>query len=149
MLGPGKPLALLAFCCSAREREHSRDALATLLWSDSDPTRARQNLRQALWRVRRATGDLVSVRDDAVVGVASTIATDRERFLAALHRGEIRAALDAYEGPFLSGLSFPGGDEFDEWASLERRHLEDQLVRAAEPFLQSCLLYTSPSPRDS
>lgn len=137
LLGPGKPLALLAFCSCARDREHSRDFLAELLWDDSDPARARQSLRQALWRLRRLVGDRLRTREDAVVGLDHTVVTDREQFLSAVHRGDAAAALELYGGPFLSGLTVPGGDQFDDWAAIERRHLEDSLLRVIEPHART------------
>ncbi len=134
LLGPGKPLALLAYCCSARDREHSGDFLASLLWSDLETARSRLCLRQALWRLRRLVGECLRVRDDAVLGVDPAIDCDRDRFLSAVHRGDAMAAMQAYGGPFLAGLSVPGGDEFEDWAALERRHLEESLLRVVEPF---------------
>lgn len=137
LLGPGKPLALLAFCSCARDREHSRDFLAELLWDDSDPARSRQSLRQALWRLRRLMGDRLRTREDAVVGLDHTVVTDREQFLSAVHRGDASAAIKLYGGPFLSGLTVPGGDQFDDWAAIERRHLEESLLRVVEPHARA------------
>ena len=129
LLGPGKPLALLAFCCSVRDREHSRDYLATLLWSDSDATRGRQNLRQTMWRLRSVIGDALLATEDAVTGISNAVIADRDEFIAAVHRNDSAAALAIYHGAFLLGLSVPGGDEFEDWAANERRHLEDSLIR--------------------
>jgi len=129
LLGPGKPLALLAFCCSVREREHPRDYLTTLLWSDSDATRARQNLRQTMWRIRRIIGEAFQATEDAVVGISDAVSVDRDAFVAAVHSNDAVAALAIYKGAFLLGMSIPGGDEFEDWAANERRHLEESLVR--------------------
>jgi DNA-binding SARP family transcriptional activator len=54
---PNKKLAaLLAYlACSAPEPQ-SREKLATLLWGSHFDAQARQNLRQALFRLRRALG---------------------------------------------------------------------------------------------
>ncbi|MBL0169516.1 MAG: AAA family ATPase [Gemmatimonadaceae bacterium] len=134
LLGPGKPLALLAYCCCSRDREHSRDFLASLLWDDTEPARSRQSLRQALWRLRRIVGDYLRTRDDAVLGVDGRVASDRDRFLDAVHAGDAATAVATYGGPFLAGLNAPGGDEFEDWAALERRHLEESLLRVAEPL---------------
>ena len=139
LLGPGKPLALLAYCCCARDREHSRDFLAALLWSDADTARSRQSLRQALWRLRKLVGEHLRTRDDAVLGVDPAVETDRDRFLAAIHRGDAAAALQVYGGPFLPGLTAPGGDEFEDWAALERRQLEEALVRIVENHARGLL----------
>ena len=129
VLGSGKPLALLAYCCTVRDREHSRDNLTALLWSDSDPTRARQNLRQTLWRLRTVIGDAFHANDEAALGITDAVSMDRDDFIAAIHRRDVPAALALYTGAFLQGTSIPGGDEFEEWAAGERRHLEEALIR--------------------
>ena len=136
LLGAGKPLALLAYCASARNRDHSRDLLASLLWPQAGSDRSRHNLRQALWRLRRAIGDALETRDDVVVRLDASVATDREQFLEAVHRDDGEGALRAYTGPFLAGLSLPDGDAFEDWAALERRHLEESLLRVVEPYLR-------------
>ena len=139
LLGAGKPLALLAYCASARNRDHSRDLLASLLWPQAGGDRSRHNLRQALWRLRRAVGNALETRDDVVVRLDPSVATDREHFLEAAHRDDGEGALREYGGPFLAGLSLPDGDAFEDWASLERRHLEESLLRVVEPYLLDLL----------
>ncbi len=147
ILQRGKPLALLAYCASARKREHSRDTLATLLWSDAPPDRARHNVRQALWRLRRLLGDLVVAREDAVLTVGADLACDRDLFLDAVSRNEALESLDWYEGPYLGGVTIPGGDEFDIWVLGERRRLEDMLLRVVERYLRSDAVRLKPSER--
>jgi len=55
-----KAVALLAYLAIAGERpagvSHSRDALATLLWPNSDQSHARGELRRALSSLRRSLG---------------------------------------------------------------------------------------------
>lgn len=132
VLQRGKPLALLAYCSAERRRAHSREALSALLWADAAPERARHNLRQALWRLRRVLGDLLPTRDDAVLGVDASVVTDRELFLECAARQDVMGALAAYGGAFVLDVSLPGGDEFEEWAAAERARLEDVLVRVVD-----------------
>ena len=145
LLGAGKPLALLAYCASARNRDHSRDLLASLLWSQAGSDRGRHNLRQALWRLRRAIGDALETRDDVVVRLDPSVVTDREQFLEAVHRDDGEGALRVYAGPFLAGLSLPDADAFDDWAALERRHLEESLLRVVEPYLHDLISRGQPA----
>lgn len=133
----GKPLALLLFCTAEGRRDFSRDALASLLWGDAEPVRARQSLRQALWRVRQLLGAAVRFTESPVFRFAADIQSDRAHFLDAIQSGDFRAALRWYRGPFLAAVSFPGGDEFDEWAAHERRRLEDALLRTADPYVEA------------
>jgi DNA-binding SARP family transcriptional activator len=135
----------LAYCASARNRDHSRDLLASLLWSQAGSDRARHNLRQALWRLRRAIGDALETRDDVVVRLDPSVVTDREQFLEAVHRDDGEGALRVYAGPFLAGLSLPDADAFDDWAALERRHLEESLLRVVEPYLHDLISRGQPA----
>ncbi len=147
ILQRGKPLAVLAYCASARQREHSRDTIASLLWSDAPADRARHNVRQALWRLRRLLGDLLVTREDAVLTVGAGLASDRDLFLDAVSRNEALEALEWYGGPYLGGVTIPGGDEFDIWVAGERRRLEDMLLRVVERYLRGDALRLKPSER--
>src|SRR6266540_387480 len=68
---PGKKLAgLLAYlACTAPVRQ-SREKLATLLWGSHFETQAQQNLRQALYRLRRSLGPDALVSDGEKVWLA-------------------------------------------------------------------------------
>src|SRR5881227_1988325 len=48
--------ALFAYLLLNAGVAHRRERLAGLLWPDSSEEKARRNLRQALWQVRRALG---------------------------------------------------------------------------------------------
>ena len=52
-----KLAALLAFLACTAPQAHSRDKLMTLLWGSHFEAQARQNLRQALTRLRRVLGE--------------------------------------------------------------------------------------------
>lgn len=128
----GKPLALLAYCITERRRHHNRDALSLLLWADTPPERARHNVRQALWRLRRVVGERLLTKGDLVTGVTPELVSDRDLFLEAEARGDLDSALVHYRGPFLPGVSLPGADEFEDWATGERNRLEKTLIRLIE-----------------
>ena len=57
LLGPGKLLALFVFLRLAPGGSASRESLINLLWSDVDPDKARNALRQAIYNLRRLVGD--------------------------------------------------------------------------------------------
>ena len=84
VLGPGKPLALLAYCACTRHQRHSRDSIAQLLWGDAPVDRLRQNVRQALWRLRRTLGDAITTGDDAIVALSANVACDHQLFTHAV-----------------------------------------------------------------
>src|SRR5210317_350950 len=61
-----KAQALLAFLATERDRQPTREQLATLLWSRTGDERARHNLRQALSRLRQLCPDLIKTSADIV-----------------------------------------------------------------------------------
>ena len=104
---------------------HRREKLAGMLWPDSLEETARDNLRHALWRIRKALGSSSSTRflhaDDLTIGFKSTA----EYWLdtAALEKleedapaDESMAVLSAYQGEVLPGF-------YEDWVVLEREHL--------------------------
>jgi DNA-binding SARP family transcriptional activator len=62
-----KLAGLLAFLACTAPESHSRDKLMTLLWGSHFEPQARQNLRQALTRLRRVLGE------DALVSSGETV----------------------------------------------------------------------------
>ena len=47
-----KPRELLSYLLLYRQRPHHREALASLLWPESDPVQSKKYLRQALWQLQ-------------------------------------------------------------------------------------------------
>src|SRR5262245_25372121 len=47
---------LLGYLLLFRNRIHSRERLATLLWQDASPAQAKQYLRKTLWQLQHALG---------------------------------------------------------------------------------------------
>ena len=135
VLGPGKPLALLAYCACTRHQRHSRDRIAQLLWGDAPVDRLRQNVRQALWRLRRTLGDAITTGDDAIVALSANVVCDHQLFTHAVQRGDVPAALAAYDGAFLAGISMSGGDEFEDWVAVEGHRLTQMLLQQVAPAL--------------
>lgn len=109
-------LVLNAGTCQRREK------LAGLLWPDSDHTKARRHLRQALWRLRKSIGDEYFLADRVTLGFNpdSTYMLDVE----VLEDDTVwsRASVDLvrnisdYAGELLPGF-------YDEWTTLERERL--------------------------
>jgi class 3 adenylate cyclase len=142
---PNKKLAaLLAYlACSAPEPQ-SREKLATLLWGSHFETQAQQNLRQALFRLRRALGpDAVMSDGDEVWLAHGVIDCDVTRFKALSAEGcpaSLAAAADLYQDPLLADLNI-AEEAWADWIGAERRRLEglalDAMIRYAEHALQS------------
>ena len=60
--------SLLAYLILNAHKTYRREKLAGLLWPDSDETNARNNLRQALWRLRKSLGEEFFLTDRVSVG---------------------------------------------------------------------------------
>lgn len=132
-------LALLAILAAAGSVGVSRDRLAVLLWPDSDETRSRGTLKQALHALRRDLGQPeLFLGVDPVMLNPAVITSDVADFDAALRAGEHERAVAEYHGPFLAGFHVPNV-EFEAWLHLEQRKLTrryqqtvEQLARCAE-----------------
>src|SRR5262245_2187913 len=128
-----KAQALLAYLALRPGRAHTREALTTLLWSDTAGTRARQSLRQTVLRVRRVfaaarnrgfvvEGEQVAL-DTAAVGV------DVARFGRRWRQGtaeSLQSAAALYQGPLLEGLRVEAGP-FEDWLQSERERLSERV----------------------
>ena len=123
--GDGRSLALeckdaLALAYLAIEGPTPRAALASLLWPDVDPERARANLRQRLFRLRKSVGfDLI---DGSVV---------------AHLRPEVQTDLDDADpgrGELLCGIGEDDAGDLAEWldASREQRRAARREALAGE-----------------
>jgi DNA-binding SARP family transcriptional activator len=104
------------------------EELVELLWADAEPGVGTRRLRNVLWRVRAACGDLLQ-RDGNFIRLAPETATDVSRFRR-LAEGALandgaegspvalaRQALDLYRGELLPG------DRYADWASTSRESL--------------------------
>ncbi len=122
LMGPQKPLALLAYLALARGHRASRDLLQDLLWSDAGTERGRQTLRQTVFLLRQRLGEsaIRSVGDDLVLDLPLTV--DCQLFETAAHAGDLTVAWTTYRGHFMPAFATPGGAGFEQWADLQREH---------------------------
>jgi predicted ATPase/DNA-binding SARP family transcriptional activator len=102
-----------------------REKLAGQLWPDTPEETARRNLRQELWRLRKALepdGTVYLHADDLTISFPLTEACWLD--VGVLKRAgadggsaDLMQSLAAYQGELLPGF-------YDEWATLERGHLQ-------------------------
>jgi DNA-binding SARP family transcriptional activator/class 3 adenylate cyclase len=131
-----KMRALLAYLAVEREQDHSREALAELLWAANDPITARGNLRRTLSHLRKAVElpsgiTLFAVSKHSIrfipnayidvmdfIGQASTSLD---------HHGAEQCheerVIALYRGGFLAGLSMPDSPDFEGWLHVQREAL--------------------------
>src|SRR5215216_5711427 len=117
--------SLFAYLILSAGTSHRREKLAGMLWPDSLEETARDNLRHALWRMRKALEAASSVRflhaDDLTIGFESSSeywldTAALEKLSDSASADELMAVLSAYQGELLPGF-------YDEWVVLEREHL--------------------------
>ncbi len=142
---PNKKLAgLLAYLACTAPVPQPRQKLATLLWGSHFETQAQQNLRQALFRLRRALGHDALLSDGDEVWLApGAIDCDVARLKALSGEGSrasLAAAADLYQGPLLADVSI-AEEAWTDWLAAERRWLEglalDAMTRHAAQALHS------------
>jgi predicted ATPase/DNA-binding SARP family transcriptional activator len=105
-----------------------------LLWPDSSDQNARKNLRQALWRLRKAIGDHYLLIDSNSLAFNSS--SDHWLDIAQLEdeaEQDLESIVSVYEGELLPGF-------YNDWVLLERDRLaasfERKMHRLLNQFLQ-------------
>jgi len=126
-----RSLALLAYLALS-PGAHPRSRLAGLLWSDSSEKTALENLRYALWDLRRGLRAPVVEADRASIawqpGDAATC--DVDEFQRALRDGWLERAIDLYRGDLLAGCELDQDTLFDDWLQAQRACLRESAAKA-------------------
>lgn len=146
-------LLLLAYLGVDPQKEHRREDLAALFYTDSSDKRASQNLRQTLKRLRQTIED----DDDSqnyLLGTIQTLqfnpasphwldVTEFKALIAATqqhrHRrleacrdciAQLAQAVTLYRGEFLEGIGRRDDGPFVDWVETTRQNLQRQVVMA-------------------
>lgn len=132
-LSSKKASGLLALLACAGTEPYQRQRLMALLWGSHGEAQARQNLRQAVHRLRAVLGkDAVIGTGEQIALAPETVACDVIAFDQLVSRGT-REALDQaialYQGPLLADV-FIGEEDWDTWLKSEREKLESQALGA-------------------
>src|SRR5262245_20932426 len=134
-----KLAGLLAYLACTAPVPQPREKLATLLWGSHFETQAQQNLRQALYRLRRALGEDALIGEGDEVRLApGVIDCDAVRLEALIRDGSRESLAEAgelYKERLLADVAITEKAWVD-WVVGERQRLEgmalDALVRFAE-----------------
>jgi len=142
---PNKKLAgLLAYLACTQPIPQHREKLATLLWGSHFDTQARQNLRQALFRLRRVLGQDVLLGNGEEVSLApGSIVCDAAQLEALTRQGtraSLTQAVELYKSRLLVDITVPEG-AWSDWLDSERVRLEgialDAMVKLGDLELQA------------
>ena len=134
---PQKAQALLCYV-AVEQCEHSRPALASLLWGEFPEFDAATNLRQTLSQLRRVLDPyLLVTRHTVTFNADSAYRLDCDEFARCLtpRGGDIdisqwRAAIELYRGDFLQGFTLRDAPAFDDWAVLQRERFHTRAENA-------------------
>jgi DNA-binding SARP family transcriptional activator len=150
---PAKSQALLIYLAVEHDRIHNRESLAELLWPERPPDTGRNNLRQALWNLRKHLpldvqgSELLRADREGIQflhpGGRSIDALEIEELVVACDKHQhpegascedcesrLERAVELYGDEFLANFSLPDSDPFDHWASVERERIRQIAVRA-------------------
>ena len=125
-----KRLALLSYL--ALRGSHSavsRDALVAVFWPESDGSRARGALRNALHFLRSRLGNATLHSEGDRLRLAD-VWCDAVAFEELLGRGAIEEAVELYRGDLLEGFFLADAPEFEAWLEEERGRLRRRAVDA-------------------
>jgi DNA-binding SARP family transcriptional activator len=129
---PNKKLAglLTYLACTAPQ---PRERLSALLWGSHFDAQARQNLRQALFRLRKVLGHDALVGDGEIVSLnRAVVLCDVSQFEALLRDGSrdaLSAAIDLYRDPLVNDIVITE-EGWSEWLTTERERLLDLALGA-------------------
>jgi len=124
-------LVLLAALAVAGQKGMSRDALVGLLWPEVDEARARAALSQALYTLKRDTGeDELVLGHDVLTLNGDILRSDVSEFEHAIAREDFEAAANLYSGPFLAGVFVSEGADIEHWLDGVRRRLSQAAEQA-------------------
>jgi class 3 adenylate cyclase/DNA-binding SARP family transcriptional activator len=124
---PSKKLAgLLAYLACTAPRPQSREKLSALLWGSHFDAQAKQNLRQALSRLRKVLGQDALESDGEVVTLnAAAVLCDVSRFEALILDGSreaLSAAANLYRGRLIDEVTVDE-EGWNDWLTGERERL--------------------------
>lgn len=149
---PHKGQALLCYL-ALTGRPHSRDALASLLWSDDPQEEARASLRNVLFLLRKVAAPyFVATRETIAFNLECPHLIDVQTFrdkVAATNASpskggpgvvaKLREAMEIYGGEFLDGFYVPGAALFEEWVLTERELLHGMAIEVLQRLALECV----------
>lgn len=126
-------LSILAILGVAGQNGVTRDKLIGLLWPEVEESRARAALSQALYALKRDTGEehLVLGYDSLVLN-SRVVSSDVQELEDALARDDLTLAASLYTGAFLDGVFLTDAPAFEHWLDGVRLRFGQAAERALE-----------------
>jgi DNA-binding SARP family transcriptional activator len=144
---------IFLFLLSHRRTVHSRESLASLLWSECPTEQSKKNLRQTLWRLRSCDALPVEMKQTLLISIdkeriqlnpAIDFQVDTELFeqiyreLKTRHGVDnelaqrLRDAAQLYRGSFLEGY-------WHDWCLFERERFQNMYLLIMDKLIEWCL----------
>jgi DNA-binding SARP family transcriptional activator len=149
-LDASKDQELLSYLLIHRERHHSREALATLLWGDSSTEKSKKYLRQSLWHLQTVLESneqdrsypLLVEHDWLKLNPRSEVGSDVAEFERAFTDAQgiagaqldsgradvLRNAVETYRGDLLTGW-------YQDWILFERERLQNMYLMMLDKLI--------------
>lgn len=135
-----KGRALLAYLVMNAERPYKRETLAALFWPDSPAKDGRNNLRQALFKLKRA---LQEGERPFFLTTRTTIQFNRQPDdwldIEAISQADAAELLRIYTGPFLDQLYLDNCQAFEEWTLIQREWIHQQAMNRFYQLAETAL----------
>ena len=134
--------SLLAFLILTAGTVHRREKLAGMFWPDTSDENARRNLRQELWRIRKAIAGKQAAEKQYLLADEFTLGFNRnaEYWLdvSQLERPDLDlpallSNLSAYRGELLPGF-------YDDWIALERERIQSVFEARIGQLLEQLII---------
>jgi DNA-binding SARP family transcriptional activator len=130
----------LLYYLAATGVAHTRDHLATLLWSESGQSKAYHSLRSSLYHLRKALQTvqvekvLISEWDVLSLDIEACQIDliDFHRLVRLGDQSSLSQAVALRKGPLLQGFSVPDAPVFDDWLQVENSHLNQAYLEALQ-----------------
>jgi len=133
--------SLLAYLALTAGTSHRREKLAGIFWPDTSDENARKNLRQELWRIRKAISAGQSPEREFLIADEFTLKFNRKAEywldVAQIERSDLDLEslitnLTLYRGELLPGF-------YDEWVALERERIQSVFDGRMEQLLDQLI----------
>ncbi len=130
--------SLFAYLLLTAGTIHRRERLAGLFWPDTSDENARKNLRQELWRIRKAISAQQTTGGDYLLAEEFTLTFNRDAEywldVAQLEKPDLDlqsliSNLSLYQGELLPGF-------YDDWIVLERERIQGVFEAKMEQLLE-------------
>ncbi|KAB3533508.1 AAA family ATPase [Alkaliphilus serpentinus] len=126
VLFPFRKAEALFFYLVCNKREATRDELVNLLWADVPEDVGKKNLRNTMYKIRKAFNlDIIISPQKSVVMLNPDIHIEADIDTFLLHNSH---SIKAYTGDFLQGFSLKEGEAFEEWMYTTRELYKDLYI---------------------